>query len=95
MINIIGFFIISICLIYVLRQINIKPCKGIVFFIKFTLPFMFGIQFFSIFQYGNETAGIPVRIAFLENVTIQCLNLPNPIIQWLSFIFCMLIVFCI
>ncbi len=95
MTNIIGFSIASICLIYLLWRINTKPCKGRIFFLRLILPFPLAIQFFSIFQYGNKTAGVPVKVTFFEDITIHYLNLPNPTIQWLSFIFCMLIViFC-
>lgn len=66
-----------------------------VFFLRVILPFPFAIQFFSIFQYGNKTAGVPVRVTFFEDVIVHYLHLPNPTVQWISFIFCMLIIiFC-
>jgi len=95
MTGVIGFSVASICLVYLLWQISTKPCKGKFFFLRVILPFPFAIQFFSIFQYGNKTAGVPVRVTFFEDIIVHYLHLPNPTVQWISFIFCMLIIiFC-
>ena len=95
MITVVWFSIMSLGLIYPLWRVNRVPCQGVVLLCKFALPLLLGIQLFSIFQYGNETAGVPVRITFFEDLVINYLHLPNPTIQWLSFFFCMVtVIFC-
>ena len=96
MITIILFQIASLSLIYLLWRINRTPSKGIVLLCKFALFLVLGVQFFSIFQYGSKTAGVPAKVTFFEDFIINSLKLPNLDVQWLSFIFFMVVViFCL
>ena len=94
MIALICFFIVSIILIYLLWRINRTPSKGIILLFKFILFLLLGGQFWSIFQYGINTAGVPSRILFFENNIIHTFHLPNPEIQLLSFFFCIATLVC-
>lgn len=96
MIAIIGFAIISLCLIYLLWRINHIPSKGIVLLGKFLLFLFLGGQFWAIFQNGTKTAGVPSRIPFFEDLIISHLHLPSPEVQRLSFLFCIItVIFCL
>ena len=88
MIVITVFIILSIVLIYLLKQLNRIASKGVILILKFLLTVLLGTQFFSIFQYGGEvTEGVPVKLPFFEEYLIRYLHLPHPEIQWLSLIF--------
>ena len=90
-----SYSVTSLLLIYLLWRVNRKPTKGVTLICQFLLFLVLGGQFWSIFQFGTKTAGVPSKILLFGDFFIKHLDLPNLEMKWLSFFLCVItLVFC-
>ncbi len=61
-------------LIHLLWRVNRKPTKGVILIGQFLLFLVLGGQFWSIFQFGTKTAGVPSKILLYEDFFIKHLD---------------------
>lgn len=90
-----SYSVTSLLLIYLLWRVNRKPSKGVILIGQLLLFLVLGGQFWSIFQFGTKTAGVPSKILLYEDFFIKHLDLPNLGMQWLSCgLFIITLIFC-
>ena len=89
------YILTSLLLIYLLWRVNRTPTKGIILIGKLLLFIVVSGQFWSIFQFGTKTAGVPSKILLYEDFFIKYLDLPNLGMEWLSCgLFIITLIFC-
>lgn len=90
-----SYSVTSLLLIYLLWRVNRKPSKGVILIGQLLLFLVLGGQFWSIFQFGTKTAGVPSKILLYEDFFIKHLDSPNLGMQWLSCgLFIITLIFC-
>ena len=92
----ITYVVTSLLFIYFLWRVNRKPSKGIILIGQLILFIVLSGQFWSIFQFGTKTAGVPSKILLYEDFFIQYLDLPNLGVKWLSCgLFIITLIYCL
>lgn len=90
------YIVTSLLFIYLLWRVNRTPTKGIILIGQLLLFIVLSGQFWSIFQFGTKTAGVPSKILLYEDFFIKYLDLPNLGMEWLSCgLFIITLVFCL
>lgn len=92
----ITYVVTSLLFIYLLWRVNRKPSKGVILIGQLILFIVLSGQFWSIFQFGTKTAGVPSKILLYEDFFIKHLDLPNLGMQWLSCgLFIITLIYCL